>query len=212
MTDTKTQTEGRLHVPPFRCSFPQVFTPKAVVAGQEPKYSISMLFPKVVTKEYCAMFGISVEEWTRQMNALKAAVIAAADQKWGPKGNPKRPGKLLSPWHDGSEKQYDGYDATVFYASASSKIKPGLVDAKMNPIIEAGEFKGGDYARATITVYAYDNINKGVAFGLRNIQKLRDGEAFGSGAAKPEDDFGAIDAPQEPATAGAAAGTSDPGI
>ncbi len=205
--EAKPQTEGKLHVPPFRVSFPQVFQPKAVVAGQEAKYSISMLFPKTVTAEYCALFGVSLDEWTRQMNALKAAVTQVAIAKWGPRE--KWPKGICSPWHAGTEKDYDGYDDKVFYASASSKIKPGLVDSKMNPIIEPNEFGGGDYARATVTVFAYDNMKKGVSFGLRNIQKLRDGERFG-GASKPEDDFGAIDTPQETATAGA--GASELGI
>lgn len=201
--DAKKDGAGsKLHTPIFRVSFPQVFQARAVMAGQEPKFSIAMLFPKAFTPEYCARFGVSVESQKALFEQMKTAVTAAAVGKWGP-DKAKWPKQLQSPWHDGTEKDYDGYDETIIYASASSKQKPGLVDAKMNNIIEAGEFYGGCYAQATVTVFAYDNMKKGVSFGLRNIQKVRDGEPF-SGASKPEDDFGAIKTPEEPAAVGAA--------
>lgn len=202
--ETKVKPDGtKLHTPIFRCSFPQVFQPKAVVAGQDLKYSIAMLFPKVFAKEYCEKFKVTPESQIALFNALKKAVSDAAVAKWGP-DKAKWPKGLQTPWHDGSEKDYDGYDNTIIYASASSKMKPGLVDMQMNPIIDASEFGGGDYARATVTVFAYDNMKRGVSFGLRNIQKVRDGERFG-GASKPEDDFEAIEAPAEEALAGAGA-------
>jgi hypothetical protein len=67
------------------------------------------------------------------------------------------------------------------------------VDAAVQPIMEEGEFYAGCYARATISPYAYDKAgNRGVAFGLRNIQKIADGEPF-SGKSKPENDFDSLD-------------------
>lgn len=207
MAETK---EGRLTTPVFRASFPQVFQAKAVVAGQEPKFSIAMLFPKVFTEEYCAQFKVTPASQLALLNNLKAAVNNAAVGKWGP-DKAKWPKGLKSPWHDGTEKDYDGYDASVIYCSASSKIKPGVVDAKMQPIIEQNDFYGGCYAHATLTVFAYDNVTKGVGFGLRNIQKVRDGEPFGGGSSKVEDDFAPIEAPAStPVLATASAASSDP--
>jgi hypothetical protein len=189
------QEATRLTTPYFRVSFPSVFTARAVVEGQDKKFSIAMLFPKVFTPEWCAQFKTTPEEQTRLLNAMKQAVNEAAKAKFGPEPA-KWPKGLLSPWHDGAKetKDYDGYDQNTIWCSASSKIKPGLVDAKMNPIIEPNEFYGGCYARATVTVFDYDNVKKGVSFGLRNIQKVKDGEPFG-GASKPEDDFAAIETP-----------------
>lgn len=193
------KTENKLWTPVFRVSYPNVFQPRAVMQGQTPKYSIAMLFPKVYTDPTeAALF-----------EKLKTAVTAAAVSKWGP-DKTKWPKNLRSPWHDGSEKDSDGYGPDIIYASASSsKIKPGVVDAQMNDIIEPNEFYGGCYARATITVFAYENVTKGVAFGLRNIQKVRDGEPFTS-MSKPQDDFDAIPAPgaskAEPVAAAAPAG------
>ncbi len=74
-------------------------------------------------------------------------------------------------------------------------MKPGLVDASLQAIIEPSEFYAGCYARATINAYAYDrNGNRGVAFGLRNIQKIKDGDSFGGGS-KAENDFDSIETP-----------------
>ena len=72
-------------------------------------------------------------------------------------------------------------------------MKPGVVDQNVQPIIEAEEMYAGCYARATLTAYAFDTAgNRGVAFGLQNIQKIRDGEPF-TGREKAEDEFEAIE-------------------
>jgi hypothetical protein len=72
-------------------------------------------------------------------------------------------------------------------------MQPGLVDASLQRIISEQDFYSGCYARATITAYGYDKAgNVGVAFGLQNVQKLRDGEAF-SGRTAAENDFDAVD-------------------
>lgn len=174
--------------PYFRVSFPTVFTAKPAVAGQEPKFSISMLFPK-----------------STDLTELKTLIRAAAVEKWGP-DQAKWPKNLRSPLRDGSEKDYEGYGPDVIFATASSKMRPGLVDQAVKPIIDPSEFYGGCWARATISVYAYDKAgNKGVAFGLRNIQKWKDDAPF-SGASKPENDFDAIPVP----AATSAAGGADP--
>lgn len=167
---------NQIVTPKFRVSFPAVFQPRAAVEGQEKKYSITMLFPK-----------------TADLTALRQLVAEAIAGKWGA-DKAKWPKGLRLPFRDGAEKDYDGYQDTTF-CSATSKLKPGVVDSQVQPILEPSEFYGGCYARATITAYAYDvSGNKGVALGLRNIQKLEDGEPF-SGGSKPEQDFDAIPNP-----------------
>ena len=163
----------RITTPKFRASFPNVFMPKAFAEGQDAKYSIVMLFDK----------GVDISE-------LKKIAKAAAVEKWGD----KIPKNLRTPFRDGdTEKEgIDGYENTIFI-SASSKMQPGIVDHKTNPILDQGEFYGGCYARATLTAFAYDVAgNKGVSFGLQNVQKLNDGEPF-SGRMKAEDDFSPIE-------------------
>ena len=186
-TKKETKTNNQVLTPEFRVSFPAVFAPRSAMEGQEAKYSIMMLFPKTV-----------------DVKPLRELVRAAIIEKWGP-DNTKWPKALRLPFRDGKEKDYDGFGPDIMFCTASSKMKPGVVDQKVQPIIEPSEFYGGCYARATITAFAYDvSGNRGVAFGLRNVQKLRDGEPFG-GKSKPENDFDSIETP-----AAAAGGEVDP--
>ena len=73
--------------------------------------------------------------------------------------------------------------------NANSATKPGVVDADCQPILDTSELYSGIYGRASINFYAFNtNGNKGIACGLNNLQKLRDGEPLG-GKSRAEDDF-----------------------
>lgn len=183
MTDT-------VITPEFRVSFPFVFRPqKSLEAGKEPKYSITMLFKK-----------------GEDLSALKKAAEAVAVEKWGPDKN-KWPKNLRTPFRDQGEKEFDGYEAGAVFCTATSKQRPGLVDIQVQDIIDESQMYAGCYARASIRAFAYDQAgNRGVAFGLQNVQKLRDGEPLG-GRSRPQDDFEPIEgATEEAATAAAGAG------
>ncbi len=159
----------KIMTPKFRVSFPHVFEPVENLQKKK-KYSVVMLFPKGT-----------------DLSSLKTLMKAVAKEKWGD----KIPEGLRLPFRNGNDKAYEGYKDTIF-ATASAIQKPGVVDEQVKPIISQEEFYAGCYARATITAYAYDVTgNKGVAFGLQNIQKINDGDSL-SGKGKPEDDFGAI--------------------
>lgn len=154
--------------PKFRTSFVNVFQPRAANENAKPKYSLAMLFPE-----------------DADLSALKKAAQAAAKEKWGD----KIPKNLKSPFLDAGDYEYDGYEPGMTLVRATSIQKPGVVDQKVEPIIEESEFYSGCYARATVRAFAYDNSgNRGVSFGLQNVQKLGDGDPLG-GRTRPEDDF-----------------------
>lgn len=156
--------------PEFRVSFPSVFQPSAF-DEQEAKYRITMLFDKGT-----------------DLQAMKKLAAEAVTERW-PDRN-KRPGNLRNPFRDGDvdKPDVDGYPGHIF-VNASSKMKPGVVDCDLQPIIDEEEFYPGCYARASVTAYTYSHKgNNGVAFGLQNIQKIKDGASF-SGRSKAEDDF-----------------------
>ncbi len=159
--------------PEFRVSFPAIFKPKAF-ESQEEKYGLTMLFPKKA-----------------DLSNLKKIVLNAANDKWGSKD--KWPKGLKLPFRDGDEKSdTDGYAGHVF-AAAKSKDQPGIVDQKLQPILLEKDFYAGCYARAEVMAYAYDkNGNKGVAFGLQNVQKLREGKSF-SGRRSAENVFDSVE-------------------
>lgn len=170
MSESKTV---KITTPEFRVSFPQVFEPKSFNGGKE-QYSLCMLFSKKT-----------------DLTALKKAMQEVIDAKWPEKN--KRP-KLWNPLRDGDiEKPEREEYQEVIFANAKSLDKPGIVDPQRNQITSKEEFYAGCYARATIVVYPFDKPgNKGVAFGLNNIQKLRDGQPF-SGRNSAENDFEAVD-------------------
>jgi hypothetical protein len=71
----------------------------------------------------------------------------------------------------------------------ASKLRPGIVDLNRNEIIDQDGIKSGDYARVSMNAYAYDvNGNRGVSFGLGNVQLVAEGEALSS-RTRAEDDF-----------------------
>jgi hypothetical protein len=181
----------KVTTPEFRASFAWIFSPQPPMEGAQdptPKYGVTMLFDEKARK-------------TPQYQAMQNLAVAALKEKFGdkimPDGNGwyklKTGGALKNPFRSGEEKgELEGYAGMVFCA-ATSKMQPGLVDASLQRIISEQDFYSGCYARATITAYGYDKAgNKGVAFGLQNVQKLRDGEAF-SGRTAAESDFDAVD-------------------
>lgn len=173
----KQKPNPSLMTPEFRVSFPAVFAPRAANPGDKLKYGLHMLFPK-----------------TADITVLKQAVLAAGVAKWGA-DRTKWPNPLMLPFRDGAEKDYDGYGKDIIFVNTSSLQKPGLVDQNVQDIIEPSEFYGGCYARATVNAFAWTYMNKnGISFGLRNVQKVRDGDAF-SGASKPQNDFDSIPMP-----------------
>jgi len=160
----------KVTTPEFRVSFPAVFEPVAFQGGQ-PKYSVTMLFPKGTN-----------------LDTLKALAKAAVQAKW-PDPN-KRPKSLQHPFRDGDKDKpdLDGYAGHIF-VKATSKMRPGVIDSSMSDIITPEDFYAGCYAKASITAYAYDTAgNRGVAFGLQNLMKTRDGEPF-SGRSSAQEDF-----------------------
>jgi hypothetical protein len=169
-------TKSNVMTPKFRASFANVFRPgKAMEAGQEPKYGIMMLFEKGA-----------------DLSGLKKAAEQAVVDKWGA-DKAKWPKNLKSPFRGQAEKEGEAYVAGAFFITATSKQKPGLVDGRNQPIIDESEFYSGCYARATVRAFAYDKAgNRGVAFGLQNVQKIADGEAL-AGRSRAEDDFTPID-------------------
>ena len=67
--------------------------------------------------------------------------------------------------------------------NANATSAPGIVDADRNPILTRSEVYSGVYGRASISFYAFNSSgNKGIACGLNNLQKIRDGEPLGGKA------------------------------
>lgn len=123
---------------------------------------------------------------------IEAAVKAATDIGIVKLWDGKKPPKLKLPLRDGDdpdETKGDEYKG-CFFLNATSKSKPGVVDKDLNPILEKDQFYSGCWGRAAVNFYAFNvKGNKGIACGLNNVQKVKDGEAL-AGRSSAEDDFG----------------------
>lgn len=160
-----------------RFSYASVFQPKAAMDGGEPKYSVVLLIPKTDVK--------LVEEIKKEIEAAKQA----GKDKW----QGKVPSNIKTPLRDGDEERSDKEEFKgMYFISATSKMKPQIVDRSLQPIVDPTEFYSGCYGRASVNFYAYSvNGNRGVACGLGNLQKLEDGSSF-SGRKRAEDEFTAF--------------------
>lgn len=174
MTNTNKNQATKVVTGEVRFSYLHVFEPHAIEEGQEKKYSVSLLIPKTDKKTLNAI-----------KKAIEAAKIAGAP-KWGG----KIPANLKMPLRDGDVDRPDQPEyAGMYFVNANSTNKPGIVDANVQPILDSTELYSGCYGRASINFYAYNvSGNKGIACGLNNIQKIRDGETLG-GRSRAEDDF-----------------------
>ena len=161
-----------------RLSYANIWQAKSINGGT-PKFSTSVLIPKSDT--------VTVAR-------VEKAIQAAYEEGEGKlKGNGKSVPPLTAlktPMRDGDlerpdDPAYEGH----WFVNANSNTAPGVVDINRQPIIDTSEIYSGVYARVSLSFYAFNsNGNKGIACGLQNIQKVRDGESLG-GRAKAEDDF-----------------------
>lgn len=163
-----------------RLSYAYLFEPNAF-EGQDPKYSTAILIPKSDTKTL-----------RKIESAQKEALELGKNSKFG--------GSIPKNWsntlRDGDEEadldknpDYAGH----YFMNIRNSQKPGLVDQDLNPIMDPTEIYSGCYARVSMTAFAYSvSGNKGVSFGLNHVQKIKDGEPFGS-ITRPEDDFSPLD-------------------
>lgn len=167
-----------LLTPYFRAGFISVFKPSKSQNGkQEPKYSVRALFPP-----------------TTNLGDLKKEASQAAKDKWGD----NIPKSLRSPFRTNNQldNPVPGVDDDwiVMTFSAPADKRPGIVNAKIQDIIDEVEVYSGAWFRAQVRAYAYDNDgNKGVAFGLQNIQKVKDDEPLGAGRTPANKAFGAVE-------------------
>lgn len=165
-----------------RLSYVHIFEPVSINGGKE-KYSVSLLIPK---------------DDTATVRAIEAAVEAAIQEgvgKFGGKIPPR--GSLKLPLRDGDTERDDPAYAGHYFVNANSPSQPQVVDQMVHPILDRSEVYSGCYGRASITFYVFNtNGNRGIACGLGNIQKTRDGEPLG-GHASATSEFDSWDAGEE---------------
>jgi len=169
--------------PEFRAAFISVFKATSMKNADgsvnKPKFSIRAAFPP-----------------TAKLDALKKEAEMAAREKWGD----KIPKTLRSPFRTNEELENPivgiGDDWIIMSFSANEDRRPGIVDSKLQDIIDDADVYSGAWYRAQVRAFAYENAgNKGVSFGLQNVQKLRDDDPLGNGRIPASKAFEPVDVP-----------------
>ena len=164
-----------------RLSYANLLYPVTNSEGQNPRYSVSIVIPKTDTTTITAI-----------QNAVRAAYESGSDKL--------RIGKTVvaydkvkKPLRDGDEERPDDpVYANSYFINASSVRKPQIIDTKLHRLDDSDTVYSGMYARVSINFYAFNTLgNRGIAAGLNNVLKVRDGERLG-GASTAEEDFAAF--------------------
>lgn len=172
---TTEKKPGKLIIGPVRLTFVSVWQKAPGVDGGKPKYQTQCLIGKKDKDK--------IKQVTRAVN--EAIEVGKAD-KW--KGKVPRKADLDEILRDGDEKDWNGY-AGHFYLSAKSDAKPGIVynDKEKTPITDEEEIYSGVWAYLSLNIYPHDVQGGGLAVGLNNIMKVKDGEKFAGGSSAEED-------------------------
>ena len=164
---------------PFVGSFVSLASPSlphGETDEEKAKYQITVVLPK--DDPFWALVAAEIE--------------AVAKEKWT-----KVPANLRRPVKDGDANvdddgnlKYPEFEG-CFTLQCSSKRKPDVADAQLNPVIEADALYSGAFYRVTCRAYAWSHPTggKGVSFSLETVQKVKDGTPLGGGGGKASDDF-----------------------
>lgn len=186
--------------PEFVGAFVQVF--KATGMKGQPdaakKYSVRAAFMMTDWKDEKGRLHKAAD-----LSAMRTQAQLAASEKWG-NAVPKT---VRSPFRKNEELDTPiagiPDDAIVMTFSANEDRRPGVVDARLQDIIDEAECYSGAIYRAQVRAFAYDTSgNKGISFGLQNLQKLEDGKPLG-GRTPANKAFTAVESDDKAAGAGA---------
>ena len=176
---------SRLVLKNVRLSYANIWDPKPMKDDPDGK------------KRYSASLLISKDD-TKTLKAIQKAVEEAKIEGKSKLANKNGviPKNIKLPLRDGDDDRSDdeAYEGCYFInANATADHPPKIVDRSVEPILDRAEVYSGCYANVSVDFYAFSvNGNSGIACGLGNIQKVRDGERL-TGERSAEDDFEALD-------------------
>ena len=172
----------RIQLKNVRLSFPKLWKPEAYGDNPTPVFEAAFLFAP----------------GSEAHKALEAAMVAAAQERWGAKAQQTLKGLVAGGkvcLRNGDEKaDLDGYAGNLFLNARSPK-RPLVVDKDRAPLVEAdGKPYAGCFVNAIVDVYAQDHAQYGkrINAALGGVQFIRDGEAFGAKGVA-ETDFDEVD-------------------
>lgn len=187
----------KLHLNNVRVSFANgLYKASAMEAGQQEKFGANFILqPDSVVLRVNA-------DGSKTKTTLREAELAVATEAW--KANAA---KVLATL-EGSKKSirdgdlhvnkagdvYEGY-AGNWYVTAKSPTRPLLVDQNRVAVTEEdGTIYSGCYVNAIVELYANTQpTKKGVFAGLKGVQFVKDGDAFGGSAPAAANEFDVVE-------------------
>lgn len=177
-----------------RCAFLVLGAPEEFKVGDgRPRWSATALVPydsPLRAQVEAALKEVAKEKWEKKWEAYYEAIVA----------DPK-----AVCWTDGKRKpDYDGFAGHFALAAhrGQDKGRPLVFNQAKFPIYKpddticdgmGGVLYSGCFVNMQVELWAQENSNgKGLRATLMGIQKVRDGDAFGGGAAPNGEDFGEI--------------------
>ena len=159
MNGVAQDTRKRVVTPEAIISFPRLFKPEPGPQGGEPKYSAAFIFVQGT-----------------DLTQLKQAIVVAGQEKWGDKFAELVRAKVNFRLPFRNDVAGKGYPEGSTFFNATSKQRPQIVDANLQEVNDPEKVYAGAKVLASVTAFAYDNVGRGVAFALNNVQFLADGE------------------------------------
>lgn len=164
-----------------RLMYPHLFTPSAALDNTTEKYSVCLVWPKTDTA---------------MTEAVKAAIATALETGKSAVFGGTIPKVYKNPLRDGDAEREGEEYAGMYFVNASTTRRPEAVKIveedgrkRAMPVSEE-EVYGGMYGRVSINFFAFNKAgSKGVAGGLNNVCKTRDGERLGAGSTSAAADF-----------------------
>jgi hypothetical protein len=167
--NTSNELKTKIKIGPALGSYANIFTPRAVNEGDEPKYSISLLFDKKAIANPVTPEGKSYLELVKLVEAVALKSFGPAWKSIKGFHLPMRDGDVDKP----DQKEYAG----KMFVNASSKRPPGVVGKNLVPITSDEDAYSGCLYVAAINVFKFEKkAKKGVALGLNNLLVWAKGE------------------------------------
>lgn len=191
------KTNNRIILKNVRLSYANLFEPRPADKDDpdsQLKYSTALIIPKdhpqvddiksIVDAIGKSRFGENWAKIKRRGNPLKDPDAEYKAERVRLEADSEDPDDAVKP---------DESVRGSYVLNSSSKRQPQVVDRKLQRIMDDSEIWSGCYANVSLGAFAYDkDTNKGVSFGLNNVQLVKEGERLG-GAPNADEEFGAIE-------------------
>lgn len=176
MEDTK------VIIGPVVINYPAVWKPRKQLTGDKVKFEVDVLINKKTQKDV----------YQDVMKAIRAAWVVGKDKLFNGK-KPNEIPKFFNPVRDGDKERTSEEYVGHWFLKCKSDSPPGVVDKNRKPIIDESEIYSGAICYVSVNFYAYNQGGgKGIAVGLNNILKLKDGKRL-SGRPSAEQEFSELE-------------------